>query len=159
MGPTILFTYLKIILLQCFQFSVFSNNKFNPNTPYVDFIHMTIRRRGRYFQKKKKNYSHRRLGKLGKTSFTQQQFNQFLTQSESICVNYIIHHLFSLVFLPNWEVKKMWAQRDYFPLHFLSLSFFLFNQTRKNAIFHHIFLSLFFILPVFTLTKHTLKLQ
>ena len=26
MGPTILFTHLKIILLQCFQFSVFSNN-------------------------------------------------------------------------------------------------------------------------------------
>ena len=35
MGPTILFTHLKIILLQCFQFSVFSNNKFNPNTPKV----------------------------------------------------------------------------------------------------------------------------
>ena len=33
MGPTILFTHLKIILLQCFQFSVFSNNKFNPNIP------------------------------------------------------------------------------------------------------------------------------
>ena len=33
MGPTILFTHLKIIFLQCFQFSVFSNNKFNPNTP------------------------------------------------------------------------------------------------------------------------------
>ena len=40
MGPTILFTYLKIILLQCFRFSVFSNNKFNPNTPYIslDFL-------------------------------------------------------------------------------------------------------------------------
>ena len=35
MSPTVLFTHLKIILLQCFQFSVFSfsNNKFNPNTP------------------------------------------------------------------------------------------------------------------------------
>ena len=33
MGPTILFTHLNIILLQCFQFSIFSNNKFNPNTP------------------------------------------------------------------------------------------------------------------------------
>ena len=33
MGPTILFTHLKIILLQCFQFSVFSNNKLNPNGP------------------------------------------------------------------------------------------------------------------------------
>ena len=33
MGLTILFTHLKIILLQYFQFSVFSNNKFNPNTP------------------------------------------------------------------------------------------------------------------------------
>ena len=33
MSPTILFTYLKIILLQYFQFSVFifSNNKLNPN--------------------------------------------------------------------------------------------------------------------------------
>ena len=33
MGPTVLFTHLKIILLQYFQFSVFSfsNNKFNPN--------------------------------------------------------------------------------------------------------------------------------
>ena len=37
MGPTVLFTHLKIILLQCFQFSVFSfnNNKFNPNGPIV----------------------------------------------------------------------------------------------------------------------------
>ena len=35
MGPTILFTHLKIILLQCFQFSVFSNNKLNPNGPYI----------------------------------------------------------------------------------------------------------------------------
>ena len=35
MGSTVLFTHLKIILLQCFQFSVFnfSNNKFNPNGP------------------------------------------------------------------------------------------------------------------------------
>ena len=35
MGPTILFTHLKIILLQYFQFLVFSfsNNKFNPNKP------------------------------------------------------------------------------------------------------------------------------
>ena len=35
MGPMALFTHLKIILLQCFQFSVFrfSNNKFNPNGP------------------------------------------------------------------------------------------------------------------------------
>ena len=29
MGPTILFTHLKIILLQCFQFSVFSFSKIN----------------------------------------------------------------------------------------------------------------------------------
>ena len=37
MDPTILFTYLKIILLQyfSFQFSVFSYNKFNPNTPFM----------------------------------------------------------------------------------------------------------------------------
>ena len=42
MSPTILFTHLKIILLQCFQFSVFSfqfsvfsNNKLNPNGPYT----------------------------------------------------------------------------------------------------------------------------
>ena len=35
MGLTILFTYLKIILLQCFQFS---NNKFNPNGPIVSII-------------------------------------------------------------------------------------------------------------------------
>ena len=36
---TTLFTHLKIILLQCFQFSVFnfSNNKFNPNGPLVGF--------------------------------------------------------------------------------------------------------------------------
>ena len=35
---TVLFTHLKIILLQFFQFSVFSfsNNKFNPNTPYIN---------------------------------------------------------------------------------------------------------------------------
>ena len=47
MGLTILFTYLNIILLQCFQFSVFSNNKFNPNTP--------ITRDGVYSKIKKKN--------------------------------------------------------------------------------------------------------
>ena len=37
MSPTTLFSYLKIILLQCFQFSVFSfsNNKLNPNGPYM----------------------------------------------------------------------------------------------------------------------------
>ena len=37
MGSTVLFTHLKIILLQCFQFSVFSfsNNKLNPNGPIV----------------------------------------------------------------------------------------------------------------------------
>ena len=35
MGLTILFTHLKIILLQCFQFSVFSNNNLNPNGPIV----------------------------------------------------------------------------------------------------------------------------
>ena len=37
MDPTILFTHLKIILLQYFQFSVFnfSNNKSNPNKPYI----------------------------------------------------------------------------------------------------------------------------
>ena len=35
MDPTTLYTHLKIILLQWFQFSVFSfsNNKFNPNGP------------------------------------------------------------------------------------------------------------------------------
>ena len=33
MNHTILFTLLKIILLQYFQFSIFSNNKFNPNRP------------------------------------------------------------------------------------------------------------------------------
>ena len=38
MGPTILFTHLKIILLQCFQFSVFSNNKLNPNGPYIIYV-------------------------------------------------------------------------------------------------------------------------
>ena len=33
MDPTTLYTHLKIILLQWFQFSIFSfsNNKFNPN--------------------------------------------------------------------------------------------------------------------------------
>ena len=37
MGPTALFTHLKIILLQYFQFSIFSfsNNKFNPNEPNI----------------------------------------------------------------------------------------------------------------------------
>ena len=39
-GPTILFTHLKIILLQCFPFSVFnfSKNKFNPNGPIMIFF-------------------------------------------------------------------------------------------------------------------------
>ena len=40
MGPTILFTHLKIILLQCFQFSVFSNNKLNPNGSIVSYLHL-----------------------------------------------------------------------------------------------------------------------
>ena len=47
MGPTLLFTHLKIILLQCFQFSVFSfqfqQNKFYLNTPlvciWIAFLH------------------------------------------------------------------------------------------------------------------------
>ena len=39
MGLTVLFTHLKIILLQYFQFSVFSfsNNKIIPNGPYDKF--------------------------------------------------------------------------------------------------------------------------
>ena len=37
MGPTVLFTHLKIILLQCFQFLIFSfsKNKLYSNGPYV----------------------------------------------------------------------------------------------------------------------------
>ena len=40
MDPTLLFTHLKIILLQYFQFSVFSfsNDKFNPNGPTMLFM-------------------------------------------------------------------------------------------------------------------------
>ena len=53
MGPTILFTHLKIILLQCFQFSVFSfqfsvfsNNKLNPNGPIIEqFVFLSALRR------------------------------------------------------------------------------------------------------------------
>ena len=44
-------------------------------------------------------------------------------KDEDICVIYYLHHLFSLDFLPNWEDKIMWARRDYFPPHFLSLVF------------------------------------
>ena len=51
----------------------------------------------------------------------------------------------------------MWVWRDYFPPHFLFLLFSLLNQTVKNTIFYPIFLSLFSILPIFTLTKYTLK--
>ena len=41
MGPTVLFIHLKIILLQCFQFSVFSfsKNKLYPNGPLVFYTH------------------------------------------------------------------------------------------------------------------------
>ena len=44
MSPTTLFTHLKIILLQCFQFSVFSfsNNKFNPNGPIYTYIGLEL---------------------------------------------------------------------------------------------------------------------
>ena len=42
MSPTILFTHLKIILLQYFQFSVFSNNKLNPNGPKVTICYKNI---------------------------------------------------------------------------------------------------------------------
>ena len=40
MGPTTLFIHLKIILLQYFQFSIFSfsNNKFNPIGPYITYV-------------------------------------------------------------------------------------------------------------------------
>ena len=47
MGPTILFTHLKIILVQCFQFLVFSfsNNKLNPNKPKVfSFLKLLLTR-------------------------------------------------------------------------------------------------------------------
>ena len=37
MGLTTLFTHLKIILLQYFQFSVFSKNKLHPNRPFQKF--------------------------------------------------------------------------------------------------------------------------
>ena len=67
---------------------------------------------------------------------------------EDICVTYYPHHLFSLVFLPNWEKKIMWAWRDYFSPHFLSIFFSLMNQIRENSIFHPIFFSFFSILPV-----------
>ena len=39
LGLTILFTYLKIILLQCFQFLVFSNKRY-PNRPLVPLNHI-----------------------------------------------------------------------------------------------------------------------
>ena len=71
-------------------------------------------------------------------------------------VNYIIQHFFLSIFLQNWEDKKMWARRDYFPPYFLYFLFSLLNQIMKNAIFHYIFLCIFSILPVFTPTKHTL---
>ena len=69
-------------------------------------------------------------------------------KSKNICVIYYSNYLFSLVFLSNWEGKIMWAQRDYFPHHFLFLLFSLSNQIRKNFIFHHIFLSFFSILSI-----------
>ena len=37
LGPTVLFTHLKIILLQCFQFSVFDNKQY-PNRPLKRFF-------------------------------------------------------------------------------------------------------------------------
>ena len=44
MSPTVLFTHLKIILLQCFQFLVFnfSKNKFNPNGTIDIYIYIYI---------------------------------------------------------------------------------------------------------------------
>ena len=60
---------------------------------------------------------------------------------------------------PNWEDKKRWVWSEKFPPYSLSLLFSLLNQTMENAIFHHIFLFLFSILPIFTPTKHTLKVQ
>ena len=37
LGLTALFTHLKIILLQCFQFSVFNNKRY-PNRPIIEFF-------------------------------------------------------------------------------------------------------------------------
>ena len=86
------------------------------------------------------------LHSLNKMNKVRSRWDEY---SEGICVKYIIQHFF----LPNWEDKKIWAQRENFPPHFLSLL----NQTVKNAIFYSIFLSLFLIIPVFTLTKHIIK--
>ena len=38
MGSTVLFTHLKIILLQCFQFSVLAKIKLYPNGPLENFF-------------------------------------------------------------------------------------------------------------------------
>ena len=81
-----------------------------------------------------------------------------MCKDEDICIIYCPHHLFPLVFLPIWEEKILWAWRENFLHHFLFLLFSLLNQTRENSIFHPIFLSFFFILPVFIPTKRGLRL-
>ena len=77
-------------------------------------------------------------------------------KDEDIFVIYYSHHLFSLVFLPYWEDKIIWAQRDYFPHHFLFLLFSLLNQIRENFISTLFSSTSFPILPIFTPTKRDL---
>ena len=76
---------------------------------------------------------------------------------ESICVKVLWQHFSLLLFLLIWEDQNCGPGRENFLPGFLSFPFSFPNQTVKNNIFHPIFLSLFSILPVFTPTKHTLR--
>ena len=50
MGPMTLFTYLKIILLPCFQFLIFRKNKLCPNKPYISSLSQQVRLYETYLQ-------------------------------------------------------------------------------------------------------------
>ena len=78
-------------------------------------------------------------------------------EKRDICVKVLLQHFFLHIFLPIRENKKSGHRRENFFPCFLSHIFSFPNQTMENNIFHHIFLSLFSIFPIFTPTKHNLK--
>ena len=88
-----------------------------------------------------------------------QVMNKVRGRWEGICVKCISTHFSLPIFFPIWEDKKSKPRRENFLPYFLSLLFSFINQTVENSIFYPIFFFLFFILPVFTPTKHTLRLS
>ena len=76
---------------------------------------------------------------------------------------YLCKSAFIALFSPHFPLDlgglKKWVREGKLSPLFLSLLFSFANQIVENNIFQLIFLFLFFILPVFTPTKHTLSFE